>query len=254
MKLQLFNSVGKFIKKNSSILLTSIGVVSIFTTAITAVKVTPEAHRRIEAKKEELEVDKLPTTDVVKEVWKLYIPSAASAIIGAACMIGSTSISVGRSAALATAAGIANNAYVDLKDQVKANVDDKTLGKIKDGVAKKNVDKTNIVEENIIPTGNGTDLCLDLLSGRLFYSNVAKLKESEAILMRRQMDDMFITMNDYYDELNLPHIDPRIGNELGWHIQDGAIEFDYSSQLTSDGKPCIVITTTVKPNAEYMYR
>ena len=38
---------------------------------------------------------------------------------------------------------------------------------------------------------------------------------------------------------------------MGWHIDNGMILFDYSSQLTEDGVPCLVIDYLISPRFDY---
>ena len=60
---------------------------------------------------------------------------------------------------------------------------------------------------------------------------------------------MYASLNEFYDEIGLPPIE--IGDKLGWNMDDGQIEVDFSSQLAADGTPCLVISFNVAPNYEY---
>ena len=55
--------------------------------------------------------------------------------------------------------------------------------------------------------------------------------------------------NAVYDELGLDHI--RIGDELGWNIDDGLIKLEFSSHLASDGTPCVAVDYEIIPNYGY---
>ena len=56
---------------------------------------------------------------------------------------------------------------------------------------------------------------------------------------------MYVSLNDLYDELDLDHT--KVGDELGWKIDDGLIELYFSSQLADDGTPCIVMDYVSAP-------
>lgn len=59
---------------------------------------------------------------------------------------------------------------------------------------------------------------------------------------------MYISLNEFYDEMDLPHID--IGDDLGWNIDD-AIELTFSSQLTEDKTPVLVISYEYCPRYDF---
>ena len=62
-------------------------------------------------------------------------------------------------------------------------------------------------------------------------------------------DEMYISLNEFYYEIGLNPI--SIGDDLGWNIDHGYIELSFSSQLTDDGNPCLVIDYQVTPRYEY---
>jgi hypothetical protein len=60
-----------------------------------------------------------------------------------------------------------------------------------------------------------------------------------------------VSLNDFYYDLGLPDID--LGNDLGWAVEDGPVEFGKpTSKVAEDGTPCLVITYSVAPR--YCYR
>lgn len=52
-----------------------------------------------------------------------------------------------------------------------------------------------------------------------------------------------------YYEIGLDNI--KLGDELGWNIDDGYIDLSFSSQLASDGTPCLVIDYTIAPRYDF---
>ena len=69
------------------------------------------------------------------------------------------------------------------------------------------------------------------------------------ILNRRILSENYCSVNDYYEALGLDPID--VGEELGWNTDDGMIELHYSSQLTVDNQPCVVLDPIVMPRHGY---
>lgn len=64
-------------------------------------------------------------------------------------------------------------------------------------------------------------------------------------------DDMYISLNDFYYEIGLRGI--SIGDDIGWDIDRGYIDLDFSSQLAEDGVPCLVIDYGVAPRYGYKH-
>ena len=63
------------------------------------------------------------------------------------------------------------------------------------------------------------------------------------------MCDGYVSLNDFYDELGLDHID--VGDDLGWKVDQGKLDVDFGSQIASDGRPCITIEYSVAPKYGY---
>ena len=59
----------------------------------------------------------------------------------------------------------------------------------------------------------------------------------------------YVSLNEFYSELGLSPI--KMGDDLGWNIDDREIRVDFSSQLAEDGTPCLVIDFSVSPKKEY---
>ena len=63
---------------------------------------------------------------------------------------------------------------------------------------------------------------------------------------------MYITLNDVYYALGLSNT--KMGDDLAWSVEDGMIDFNFSSQLTEDGIPCLVVDYTIGPRFDYNAR
>ena len=63
------------------------------------------------------------------------------------------------------------------------------------------------------------------------------------------LSEMYISLNEFFDELGLDH--SSIGDDLGWNLDSGLIDLDFSSQIADDGTPCIVVNYQVKPKYGY---
>lgn len=254
-------AVVKFIKdiqngvsKHRPGILTGIGIAGMVTTTILAVKATPKAIRLInEKEQEELEKDEnfesLSKVDIVKTAWKPYIPAVVTGTVSVACLIGASSVNAKRNAALATAYQISQTALHDYKAKVVETIGEKKEKVIREQAAKEKVEQNPVSKREVIITGGGDTLCYDITAGQYFKSDIEKIKKTVNELNRRMTYEMYISWNEFFDELGMKTT--PMGDELGWNIDDGLIELDYSSQLTDDGTPCITIEYLIAPKYDY---
>ena len=219
------------------------------TTTVMAVRATPKALILIEERKEEIGAEKLEAMDMVKTTWACYIPAAITGTLSVACLIGASSVNARRNAALATAYTLSESALKDYQGKVIEMFGEKKNEAVKDAVAKDKVEKNPVVTREVIITEKGNTLCYDAISGRYFKSDIEKIKKAECELNRQMLDDMYVSLNDFYYEIGLDSV--KLGDELGWNVDSGYIDLSFSSQLASDGTPCLVIDYSVAPRYDY---
>lgn len=244
-----FLSLKTAIKKHSPEILTGIGIAGMITTTVMAVRATPKALILIEERKEEIGAEKLEAMDMVKTTWACYIPAAITGTLSVACLIGASSVNARRNAALATAYTLSESALKDYQGKVIEMFGEKKNEAVKDAVAKDKVEKNPVVTREVIITEKGNTLCYDAISGRYFKSDIEKIKKAECELNRQMLDDMYVSLNDFYYEIGLDSV--KLGDELGWNVDSGYIDLSFSSQLASDGTPCLVIDYSVAPRYDY---
>ena len=93
-------SAGRVLTKYSPGILTGIGIAGMIGATFMAVKATPKALYLIETKKEESEVEELAPVETIKTCWKCYIPATLTTVLSAVCLIGASTVSAKRNAAL----------------------------------------------------------------------------------------------------------------------------------------------------------
>ena len=237
------------IEKHTPEILMGFGIAGMITAIIVAVKSTPKAIELIEEKKQETGSEKLTIGETVKTAWKCYIPTTVIAATSTVCLIGSSKVNLRRNAALATAYKIAETAHREYRDKVIETIGEKKEQAIKDKVAKDKIDNNPSRNCEIYITNNGNTLCYDVLSGRYFRTNIDKIKKVENELNRRMLLENYISLNDFYDELGLKRT--KMGEDLGWKVENGYLDLSFSSQLTEDDEPCLVVDYGVEPKYDY---
>lgn len=249
---KLAKSAQLTIAKHSPEILTGIGIAGMITSGILAVRATPKALLLIEAKHTELGLEhdeKLPLEEAVKATWKCYIPAAVTSLMSIICLVGASSVSARRTAALATAYKLSETALAEYQEKVIEEVGEKKERVIRDKVAEECIKKDPVSNHEVIITGKGTTLCYDGTFGRYFRSDIDSIKKAINKVNRSVVTDMYVSLNDFYDEIGLSPT--KIGDDLGWNLDDGEIDVDFSSQLAEDGTPCLVIRYTVAPKYDF---
>lgn len=245
----LLKSAQANLKKNSPIILTSIGILGFAGTVFMAIKATPKAMELLDERKKELRQDKLPPVEVVKTTWKCYIPTAVTGAASVGCFLKANSINARRNAALVTAYNLSKTALSEYKDKVVETIGEKKEKAIRESISQDKLDKNPIQNKEIIVTERGTTRCYDGVFGRYFYSDIELINRAINKINRDIVSYNYASLNDFYSELGLEPID--IGDDLGWNIDDGQIDVEYDAKIASDGKPAIVIRYTVAPKREF---
>lgn len=242
-------SVQNTLRKYSPEILTGVGIAGMITTTVLAVRATPKALVLIEKKKEEEGVDKLPPIDVVKATWKCYIPTVAMCGASIFCLIGASSANLRRNAALATAYALSESTLKDYQKKVIEEIGEKKEKTVREAIAKEKIEENPVSKQEVIITERGNTLCYDLLSRRYFRSDIDTLKKAANELNLRMRSEMYITLNEFYDEIGLDEI--PIAHDLGWSIDKGYIDLLFSSHLADDGTPCLAVDYELAPQPDF---
>lgn len=246
---KIINNSKIAITKRSPEILMCIGITGMFGMTGLAIRATPKAITLIEEAKKEQKVDKLAPIETVKVAWKPYIPAAITGVFSVACLIGSSSVNAKRNVALATAYKLSETAFSEYKEKVVETIGEKKEKAVRDKVNKSRVEKNPPKQNHIIVTGRGETLCLDTISGRYFYSDIEKLRKAENIINKRLLDEMYISLSEFYDEIGLEPT--SMSDYIGWDIQKGYVELYLSAQMTEEEKPCIAIEFSIPPTYNF---
>ena len=208
------NSIVDTVSDKSPEILIGFGLAGMLTSTILAVKATPKALDILE--QEDRELSKV---DKVKLTWKCYAPAAIGYCASAACIIGANSVNAKRNAVLAGAYKLSESALLEYRDKVKEVIGEEREREIKDSIAQDRVDKTPEKTQEVLVAGNGDTLCYDMHSGRYFKSNMEEIKGIANKVNYKLMQDNFLSVNDFYEELGL---EPTV---TGYDL-DGMLKMD----------------------------
>lgn len=243
-------SAERVLTKYSPGILTGIGIAGMIGATFMAVKATPKALYLIETKKKESEVEELTSVEAIKTCWKCYIPATLTTVLSAACLIEASTVSAKRNAALATAYSISEAALREYQEKVVEVIGEKKEKAVRDAVAKDQIERDPVTKsEVVIIDSNSNTLCYEPLSGRYFKSTIDKIKKAEIKLDRQMIQEMYVSLNDFYWEIGLDGTD--LGDKMGWNLSKGYMDLSFSSQLADDGTPCAVIVYGIPPVYDY---
>lgn len=244
------SSLRQFGKKHGPEIAIGCGVAGLLSTTVMAVVATPKVISLIEERKEELETEDLPATEIVKVAWKPYFPAAMTATGSVLCILFGTRANLRKRAAIVTAYQATRNAFSDYRAEAVNLLGEKKEKELRDRVAEKQINRDPYDEHKVIITGSGKSKCYDAYNDRYFESSIEAIKRAENRLYRDIMHDIngFVSLNDFYDEIGLPHV--KSGNIVGWNVNT-PIEISFSAQLADDDTPVIVMSFLPEPIPDY---
>ena len=235
-------NLGGVISRNSPAILTGLGCAGVLTTAILTGRATLRAS---EILKMEAPDEQLPAAEIVKLTWKVFIPPVLVGASSIACIIGANTINTHRNAALAALYSLSETAFREYKEKVVEEIGRNKELKVRDSIAQDRITTNPVGDRTIIFTGNGEVLCYDALCDRYFKSSAEKIRQQVLELNEDLRNDMWLDLNDLYYAIGLPST--KLGNQVGFDIDKGYIQVDYTGTLTPEGQPCLSIDMTVYP-------
>lgn len=261
-----FNKLKVFADKNSPSILTGLAVAGVISTAVMAIKATPKAEKLLLqakiAKMDSIEYDKiaehpeivlqdtplpdLTALETLRIVGTTYGPTALMGAATIGCILGANSINLKRNAALAASYALTSDTLRDYKTKTKELLGEKKEQKIADATTGEKVKRNPMSTDKLVRTGRGDTLCYEPLSGRYFLSDIEYIRKIINDMNVMLINQSFITINELYYALDLP--ETKIGDEIGWEVENGRlIEPLFTSTLTEDNTPCLVLDFQVGP-------
>lgn len=238
--------IGKKVAPHVPDILTATACIGVGATAVMCGKNTLTAHDILKAYDEEN--PDATTKDRVLKAAPAYIPTIILATATIACIIGARTTSAKQTAALASAYTIATEAAARYRDKVIEVVGEEKAKEVDEKIADEQLKAHPLSEQQPIIVGTGKVLCFDTLSSRYFMSDMETLRKVQNDMNRIILDDMFASLNDFYYRIGL---DPmNLGEELGWTI-DSLIDLKFTSRLSEDGQPCLVVNYESVPRSDF---
>lgn len=245
-------SIGKWIGKHSPTILTVMGTGGIVTTVALAVKATPRAMEHIDAKKTELNIEKLPAKEVIKVCWKDYALTGGMMLATMSCFIGANVIGVKQQAAIAGLYSLAEQGLLTkdkeisaLKREMVNNLGEEKAQEIQQKIEQEKPKKP-------LKELKGSKMYTFKFAGQLFEATPYRILMIENRLNRKMWGEfeMCLSLNDILSELDLETND-IFGSDTGINRDDG-LEFRFGEMsFTDDGECYIPLMLGVPPHKNY---
>lgn len=243
----------QLIAKNSPKILAAMGIGFGVGSVAFAVKGTINAVEIVNEKKAEDPEKELTKTDIVKCVWKEYVPTVGLTVASAACIVGSVHISARRLAMMTAAYAMSEDSFKKYKEKAREMFGDRKEEELRGSIHQDEINLDPPEDPTIIRTGNGETLFKDAFTGQYFYSSVDSVRRTMNEINNLMLHDYYVCINDVETELGIEQ--SKAGIDYGWNFQDGSlIEPLFTTELSPDGRtPIIVLDYMEAPKADYKH-
>ena len=228
---RMFRMLLKFCKKHSTKILAGSALVSEIIGFYFMHKRAPIARKKL---------DELPPDagllDKIKVAGPIYLPAGIMLAISGACIVGGCAVGEAKLTAMTNIAMASDAALHRYEQKMIETMGPENAQKVHEEIAKDIMAERPIASQEIIPTTHGVDLFFDPLSGRYFQSSANFIQKAVAKMNNDlSSPEMWVTVNDWYYELGLPHA--KLAGLCGWNVDHPLkVEIDWYSH--DDGRPC----------------
>ena len=223
---------------NVSTILTCMGAAGVIATAVLTGRATIKAVRIVD------EREAHSKTEIVKTVWKEYIPAAGIGITTIACIFGANTLNKRQQAALMSAYALLDQTYKEYKSKVKDVLGEEAEQKVENAIAEEKV-------SDICPE-EGKLLFYEPNYGQGFERTMLEVQDAEYRLNQKFAVEGEASLNDFFELLGLNKTDT--GDLIGWS-QEMAwdnynyqwIEFEHELKKTEGGREYYQINMPFPP-------
>ena len=257
------STVGKEIVKLSPMIMTGAGCIGVLTAGALAVKATPKALRILDDEGYELRIlDEYEKAEdrvaMLKAVIPQYLPAIAVTVGSIALIIGGMALKHKQYTAMLALYALNQDKLDTLKDKVKEVFGEEGTEKLKEATDATSVEKAIFVDDSIdsevasalaestglstimTDNGPGKTLCMDVYSGRMWYSSMEDIRRAENDVNADIYAKAYNTvqLNDFYDRVGLRT--NEAGNIMGFD-SDHKMNIEFRSRLLSDGRVVLLV-------------
>lgn len=241
----LVKASAKFLRRNGSTILTWVGGLGVFATAVVTADATTKAVKRVK-QAEEAKGEELTKTEVIKAAAPAYVPAIATGGATIACIFGANRLNKRQQASLISGYALLDTSYKEYKKKVEEMYGEDANKKVTEEIAKDHYEETDIMPKD------KNRLFYDTFSMRYFESTIEKVQRAEYELNRELSMQDYVYLNEWYDYLGIDGIES--GHQYGWTTWmnyelywQNWIDFNHTKTTMDDGLEVIVIDFFTEP-------
>lgn len=235
--------------ENSSTIIAGAAVAGVVTTAVMSFRAgykvcelveKENSARFVYAEQHGAYYEPMTRKEIFKASARYYIIPVLSAGMTIGFIIAANRIDANKKTALASAYALSEQALSKYQNKVTELLGEDADKKVKDAIFNDQIRDNPPTENNqVVVVADGVTF-MDSHTGRYFKSSISKVEHAGNVIDRQLNYENEATYNDLAYELGLPNI--TSGDEKGWDIQDGMLDFDINSTgKAPDGTPCIIV-------------
>lgn len=245
----LYNSK-RFLKRNSSTILTCIGAAGVVATAIVSAKDTIKAVDIVK-KKEEDNV-KLSKKEVIKLTAPAYIPTVVVGLSTIVCIFGSNILNKRTQASLASAYALLDKSYKNYRTKVKEICGEEHEKEVRNATAMIQYNDSKDCFNN-----KEKQLFFDFNGLQFFESTEEDVYNAEKAINKLLENNGCVSLGTFYELLGVKCIDEDY--EIGWSNNTvrecgyDHIVINHEKIQPDDGSEFIALTMLTEPVSDFMW-
>lgn len=235
----LVTNTKSFYTNNKATIYIATGVVSGVAAIGAAIIATPKAMNLIQKRESELKRQLEPlknykdTIEVIKTVWKTYIPTAFLTLSSGILLVSGNYVHLQNLSSVTAAYKMTEKAYYAQKKGMIESLSEKQLEKVTDKMAENAFKEKEETQNGVLiaETESGKILCMDNITEKEFYSTVREIRDAISRLnfeMTNNMDGC-ISLQDFYDEVGADG--GTLAQKVGWNVSDGLLDINVVSKI-----------------------
>lgn len=246
------NDIGKWLKRNSDVILTVIGAGGVVATAVLAVKASKKADKYI-YEASDAKGDALTRTETISIAMPIYFPVIMVGAGTIACVLGANMLNRKQQATLISAYTALENSFREYRNKV-----DLYCGKGTDAFVASAIEqeKADAIDDEPPWDRTQTFYIEDTKEPKFFERTMQQIMQAEYNLNRNFALRGYATFNEFLEFLGLPLTED--GDAIGWDQSTGEefygyrwIDFTHNHLRTDDGLNVCSIDMPFGPHPLY---
>lgn len=246
-------NVKRMLAQKSPLICTCLGAAGVIATAVLTSRATIKATQYVDFymrwETEDKHVHYSPKAEIVKAVWKEYIPAAATGLATIALIFGANALNKKQQATLVSAYALLDQTYKEYKGKVKDVLGEESEQKVEDAIAEEKC------KDLPRPTGD-KHLFYEPNYGQGFERTMLEVQDAEYKLNQKFAVEGEASLNDFFELLGLNKTDT--GDLIGWSQEASWdnynyqwIEFEHELKTTEGGREYYQINMPFPPTFGY---